>query len=24
LHHQAGLSRSRFCEQFKTCFGITV
>ncbi len=24
LHHQAGLSRSRFCEQFKICFGITL
>ncbi len=24
LHLQAGLSRSRFSEQFKTCFGITV
>lgn len=24
LHRQAGLSRSRFCEQFKTCFGISV
>lgn len=23
LHRQAGLSRSRFCEQFKTCFGIS-
>ncbi len=23
LHRQAGLSRSRFCEQFRACFGMT-